>query len=89
MKLIIILLIVLVCVIFYFSNVAEGFSAYGPYIINAFKGGLGSAPAGVNALPGVIQEEQNAHALHVAAVQPGNPQSARAAFNSFKVQPML
>ena len=88
MKLIIILLIVLVCIL-YFSNVAEGFSPYGPYIINAFKGGLGSAPAGVNALPGKRQEEQNAHAQHVASVQPGNPQSARAAFNSFKVQPML
>lgn len=88
MKLIIILLIVLVCIL-YFSNVAEGFSPYGPYIINAFKGGLGSAPAGVNALPGKGQEEQNAYAPHVAAVQPGNPQSARAAFNSFKVQPML
>jgi hypothetical protein len=88
MKLII-LLIVLLCVILYFSNVTEGFSAYGPYIINAFKGGLGSAPAGVNALPGAKQEDQNAHAPHVNAVQPGNPQSARAAFNSFKVQPMF
>jgi hypothetical protein len=58
-------------------------------IINAFKGGLGSAPAGVNALPGAKQEDQNAHAPHVNAVQPGNPQSARAAFNSFKVQPMF
>jgi hypothetical protein len=88
MKLII-LLIVLLCVILYFSNVTEGFSAYGPYIINVFKGGLGSAPAGVNALPGAKQEDQNAHAPHVNAVQPGNPQSARAAFNSFKVQPMF
>ena len=88
MKLIIILLIVLVCIL-YFSNVAEGFSPYGPYIINAFKGGLGSAPAGVNALPGKRQEDQNAYALHVSAVQPGNPQNARAAFNSFKIQPML
>ena len=88
MKLII-LLIVLVCVILYFSNTTEGFSAYGPYIINAFKGGLGSAPAGVNALPGAKQEDQNAHALHVNAVQPGNPQSTHAAFNSFKVQPMF
>ena len=87
MKLII-LLIVLVCVILYFSNVTERFSPYGPYIINAFKGGLGSAPAGVNALPGKRQEDQNAHALHVASVQPGNPQSKRAAFNSFKVQPL-
>jgi|APGre2960657444_1045066.scaffolds.fasta_scaffold02890_3 hypothetical protein len=88
MKLII-LLIILVCIILFFSNATEGFSAYGPYIINSFKGGLGSTPAGVNALPGAKQKDQNAHAFHVAAVQPGNPQSARAAFNSFKVQPML
>ena len=89
MKLIIILCIVLILTILFFSNATEGFSPYGPYIINAFKGGLGSAPPGVNALPGKSQEDQNTHAEHVNAVQSGNPQSMRAAFNSFKVQPMF
>jgi hypothetical protein len=34
----------------------------------------GSAPAGVNALPGKVQHDQNAHAPHVNRVNQNHPQ---------------
>jgi len=83
MKLIIGLLIILI-VLFCLTNVSEGFSPYGPYMINEFKGGNGSAPAGVNALPGLQQFQQNANASSVDPVHPGNPQNV---YPEYKQQP--
>jgi hypothetical protein len=83
MKLIIVLLIILL-VVFCLTKGSEGFSPYGPYIINEFKGGIGSAPAGVNALPGAPQEKQNAYSDHVNPVQPRNPQNV---WPQYKRQP--
>ena len=83
MKVIIGLLIILL-IIFCLTKGSEGFSPYGPYKINSFKGGLGNAPPGVNAFPGADQEKQNAYSDHVNPVQPGNPQNVWA---EYKRQP--
>ena len=83
MKLILVLLLILF-VIFCLTKGSEGFSPYGPYMINSFKGGLGNAPPGVNALPGADQEKQNTHSDHVNPVQSGNPQNVWA---EYKRQP--
>ena len=80
---IVILLIVLLCVLCY-QSYREGFTPYGPYEINAFKGGNGSAPPGVNALPGRQQEVQNATAASVDSVKSGNPQNV---WPEYKRQP--
>jgi len=63
----------------------EGFTPYGPYQIGReYQNGLGSAPAGVNALPGKLQYEQNAGAPSVDRVKPGNSQNT---YPEYKQQP--
>jgi hypothetical protein len=84
MKLIIILLIILVCVLL-LRPYTEGFTPYGPYQIGGeYQNALGSAPAGINALSGELQYQQNSNATSVNRVKPGNSQNT---YPEYKQQP--
>lgn len=66
-----------------FGKLMEGFQQ--PISPAEYETAHGSAPAGVNASPGKIQEQQNSSAQHVNRVyQHGNPQNTHA---EYKVQP--
>lgn len=54
--------------------------------VNVYANNHGSAPAGVNALSGEIQYEQNANAPHVNKNK-GNPQNEHSYQNELKIQP--
>jgi hypothetical protein len=85
MKHIIVILLIILVVVLYCQSYYEGFTTpYGPYDINEFKGGNGSAPPGVNALPGKQQMTQNATSAHVASF---TSTSCPAAFAEYKRQP--
>ena len=86
MKQIIIVLLVFALICFTCMQFSEGFTPYGPYPIgnNQYQHGLGDAPAGVNALSGKEQQEENAHAPTVDSVPPGNPQNV---WGGYKMQP--
>jgi len=87
MKQIILILLGIALVYFCCMQFSEGFSTpYGPYQIgnNAYQNGLGNAPAGVNAVAGQPQYEQNAGVPSVNPVPPGNPQNVWA---EYKRQP--
>ena len=85
MKRIIVILLIILVLYFAFQTY-EGFSPYGPYQIgnNKYQNAGGNAPAGVNALPGQEQMQQNATAASVDSVKPGNPQNVWA---EYKQQP--
>ena len=72
MKHIIVILLIVLVVILCCKSYYEGFTPYGLYNINAFKGGNGVAPPGVNALPGKEQMVENATSQHVASFEPNN-----------------
>jgi len=58
--------------------------AMSPVMGDAMANAHGNAPAGIGALPGHDQEEENAHAPYVNPVPPGNPQNTDP---KFKKQP--
>ena len=84
MKHIIVILLIVLVVVLCCQSYYEGFTPYGPYSINAFKGGNGVAPPGVNALPGRQQKEQNETAEHVA---PSMLYNSPTAFAEYRQQP--
>jgi hypothetical protein len=87
MKHIIVILLIILIAYFCFQSYYEGFTPYGPYQIgnNAYQNAGGSAPAGVNALPGAQQMVQNATVASVDPVPSGNPQNVLA---EYKQQPL-
>lgn len=59
--------------------------ATGEVLSDALANAHGNAPAGVGALPGHDQEQENAHAPYVDLVPPGNPQNTDP---NYKKQPV-
>jgi hypothetical protein len=75
MKHIIVILLIVLVIVLCCQSYYEGFTPYGPYVINEFKGGNFITPPGVNANPGEEQMVQNATAASVASAPSGNPQN--------------